>query len=55
MTKSVLMSIFDHLVLSPKEMLRVLEREGLDINLPFKAFLNGDKGVIYVGQVLIGA
>ena len=48
--KNISISLFDHLVLSPKEMLRVLEREGLNIKLPIKAFSNGDKGVIYIGK-----
>ena len=55
MEKTVLMSLGDHMMLSPKEMLRALKREGLNIKLPFKAFLNGDKGVIYVGKAVTGA
>ncbi len=31
---SILMSHADHIILSPKEMLRILRREGLDTKLP---------------------
>ncbi len=47
---TISMSLFDHLVLSPKAMLGVLGKKGLDIKLPIKAFLDGDKGVIYEGS-----
>lgn len=49
---SILMSHFDNLVLSPKEIFKVLRRKGLDTSSRFKAFLNGDKGIIYVGTAI---
>lgn len=49
---SIQMTLFDHLVLPPVEMLKLLRRKGLDTDLPIRAFPNGDKGVIYVGRGL---
>ena len=48
--KIVYMSLFDHLVLSPKAMLGALKKEGLNIEFPFKCFPNGDKGMVYFGK-----
>jgi hypothetical protein len=48
----ILLTLFDHIVLSPKEMFKLLKRKGMNIKLPIKAIPNGDSGVIYVGTAM---
>ena len=47
---SIPLTLFDHLVLPPKEMFKLLKRKGMNVELPIKAIPNGDSGVIYAGK-----